>query len=132
MMKSGFFSKERLGGYTITDRGLKYSYEYILLNRDILVRLDQNGIVLVQAAPPCGTVLLRREYGEKFGKWMTFFLCGGKTYCNFPVPGSERPAATRVEYLPEQAVYRHTYEALEIETRILSPRGAGTPSVRSK
>ena len=66
MMKSGFFSKERLGGYIITDRDLKYSYEYILLNRDILVRLDQNGIVLVQAAPPCGTVLLRREYWEKF------------------------------------------------------------------
>lgn len=87
MMKSGFFSKERLGGYIITDRDLKYSYEYILLNRDILVRLDQNGIVLVQAAPPCGTVLLRREYGEKFSKWMTFFLCGGKTYCNFPRAG---------------------------------------------
>ena len=125
MMKSGFFSKERLGGYIITDRDLKYSYEYILLNRDILVRLDQNGIVLVQAAPPCGTVLLRREYGEKFSKWMTFFLCGGKTYCNFPVPGYERPVASKVGYLPEQAVYRHTYEALEIETHIFVPARGG-------
>ena len=89
MMKSGYFNQSRLGGYTITDPNLKYSYQYNLLNRDILVQLDQNGPVYIQAAPPGGIVLLRREHGEKFSKWLTFFRCGGKMYSNFARPGTE-------------------------------------------
>ena len=118
MMKSGYFNQSRIGGYTITDPHLKYSYQYNLLNRDILVQLDQNGPVYIQAAPPGGIVLLRREHGEKFSKWLTFFRCGGKIYSNFAHPGAECPKSTEINFLPEKAVYRYIYEDIASETEL--------------
>ena len=100
-MRSGYFDKQRLGGYTITDPDLKYSYQYNLLNGDIHVKLDQNGPISVQAAPPCGLVLLRREQGEKFAKWLTFVRVGGKLYSNFARPGTERILMTRAPVGPQ-------------------------------
>lgn len=125
MMKSGYFNQNRLGGYTITDPDLKYSCQYNLLNDDILVRLDQDGLSYIQAAPPGGIVLLRREYGEKFSKWLTFFRCGGKTYSNFARPGTERPEKTEISFLPEKAVYRYIYKGIAMETELFVPAKGG-------
>ena len=124
-MRSGYFDKQRLGGYTITDPDLKYSYQYNLLNGDIHVKLDQNGPISVQAAPPCGLVLLRREQGEKYSKWLTFVRVGGKLYSNFARPGTERPQKTEISFLPERAQYRYEYAGLRLVTTLFVPARGG-------
>lgn len=121
MMKSGFFNRERQGGYTIENPDLIGAYEYNLMGRDMLVCLDQNGFVKIQAYPPDDILLLRREQGEKYGKWLTFIVKSGRIYCNFNRPADEEAESCKIEYLPEKAVYRYRYPSFEIATTIFVP-----------
>lgn len=120
-MKSGFFNKDRIGGYTITNPDLKYAYEYNLVSDKMLVQLDQNGPIKIQANPPEDIVLIQRNYCEKYSKWLTYFEIDGKKYCNFARPYGEKPKDTKITYLPEKAVYTYNYGKFIIETTVFIP-----------
>ena len=128
-MKSGYF-EEREGGYTIVDPDLTTSYEYNLLGEDILVCLDQNGIVKIQANPPEDILFLRRESKEKYSQWLTFVVSEGKRYCNFRCPGTERPKSCKISFFPEKAVYKYDFEDFCFLTTVFAPKkGASAVSV---
>lgn len=118
--ESGFFNIEREGGYTITNDNLITPYQYYLLGKNVLVCLDQNGIEKVQVSPPEGAVFVRRDNGEKYSKWLTFIVYGGKKYCNFSRPSQVRPNRYTVEFLPEKAVYTAVYNDFSVETEIFA------------
>lgn len=119
-MKSGYFNYKKQGGYTITDPDIKGSYEYNLLGKNMLICLDQNGFSKIQAYPPEDLVLIRRENGEKYSKWLTFIVCDGKKYCNFFRPGGEKPIVSEIEFLPEKAVYRYGFDKFKTETTVFA------------
>lgn len=120
-MKSGYFNYDRAGGYTIIDPDLSGSYGYNLMGRDVLIALDQNGIIKIQAYPPNDVLFVRREGAEKYSKWLTFVVSEGKTYCNFNRPGLVRPIESKVEFLPEKAIYTHIFEELRLQTTVFAP-----------
>ena len=121
-MENGHFDQERDGGFIITNPNIKYSYEYNLVSEDILIALDQNGPIKAQAKPPADLVFFRREYGEKFSKWITFIKVNGKVYSSFARPSTEKPLKTRISYLPERVKYYYEYDGLNVCTEVFVPK----------
>ena len=72
--KYGYFDLNRHGTYVITHpEELNYPWEYIYQNRDVLLRVDQFGLVNCQAHPPHDIMLFRREQSDRYSKWNTLF-----------------------------------------------------------
>ena len=111
--KYGYFDLNRHGTYVITHpEELNYPWEYIYQNRDVLLRVDQFGLVNCQAHPPHDIMLFRREQSDRYSKWNTLFRSpqfnGGIPFSGFRSPldvfFGEQPVA-KIVFSPEKAVY---------------------------
>ena len=62
--------KNELGGYMIDKLPDAGNYEYILKNDEILIKLDQYGIITAQINPPVGEAVFKREErNREFAQW---------------------------------------------------------------
>ena len=84
----GKFSKKP-GGYRIEKLPEAGNYEYIYKNDEILVKVDQYGIITAQINPPVGEAVFKREERE-VGSPV-------KAYFSATAPGSP-PARTEKAY----------------------------------
>ena len=127
----GFFKDK--GTYVITDDDMDSPWEYIYQNSDILLRVDQNGPVNVQSKPPSDIFLFKREFTEKYSKWLVYIRDGEKIYCNLRRPEfislSNRPKIS-VEFSPECAVYEYAYGELKTKTEFFIPKAGAQVIMR--
>lgn len=122
MAKKGFFTTER-GGYEITDHKVRGDWQYIYQNKDVLLRVDQCGIAMIQANPVNDIYLLKRDGDERFSKWIVWVQKeGGKFQSNFAYPNPYAPKNGRIRFLPEKAVYEYEYEGFTLSTELFLPR----------
>lgn len=120
--KKGFFTKEA-AGYQINDRKVRGDWEYIYQNRDILLKTDQFGVVVVQANPVNDIFLLRRDGSEKYSKWRVWVRKDEGTYVsNFAYPNTVEPKDGYIRFLPEKAEYYYEFEGFTVKTEIFIPR----------
>ena len=127
--KYGYFDLNRHGTYVITHpEELNYPWEYIYQNRDVLLRVDQFGLVNCQAHPPHDIMLFRREQSDRYSKWNTLFRSpqfnGGIPFSGFRSPldvfFGEQPVA-KIVFSPEKAVYEYDYGTHAVRTTVFLP-----------
>lgn len=121
----GKFLTEKPGTYNITSIPARASWEYIYENKDILLRVDQYGVVNAQGNPPNDIVLFKRERSEKASPWLTWIFspdCGMTPVNNFAFPQSEKPSNQSVIFSPEKAEYFFEYKEFSVKTEIFIPR----------
>ena len=82
--------KEELGGYTINKLPDAGNYEYILKNDEILIKLDQYGIMTAQINPPVGEAVFKREEREMGSPVKVLISDGEKVYENFGVLSADK------------------------------------------
>lgn len=136
----GYFDLQKHGTYVITHpESLNYPWEYIYQNRDVLLRVDQFGLVNCQARPPHDIMLFRRELSDRYSKWNMLFKCaefnGGIPFSNFQSPLNAYFSVTpegRIEFSPEKAVYRYDFGTHEVETTVFLPFHGTAVVMRTK
>lgn len=125
---TGKFDYSNDATYTVTGTEFFGSrYEHILYNKDILVKLDQNGIDRVQADPTAGMFVVDR--GESvYSKWLCFIRDGKNTLVNFARPSFAGKTAKKysVTYAPEKATYTAVYGGITVQTEFFVPRHGHT------
>ncbi len=104
-----------LGSYEITSLPGVGSYEYIYKNDELLVKVDQFGIILAQIKPPVGEALVKREMRENSSPVKVYFELEGKVHHNFDVFAAD---SLRITYRPEKAQYSLTFGDLEVITEL--------------
>ena len=121
MNKKGFFTEEK-GGYEITDYKVRGDWQYIYQNKDVLLRVDQCGVAMIQANPVNDIYLLKRDGDERFSKWIVWIgKDGGEFQSNFAYPKPHAPKNGRIRFLPEKATYWYEYDGFEVETELFIP-----------
>lgn len=118
-------------GYEITNLNLPSAWEYIYQNRDILLKVDQNGPVYIQADPPGDIMMMRRENAQNFSNWIVWINEEGKEpFNNFFRPTAncadcaQQPEAFSVRFLPEKATYAFERNGLRLCTEFaIAPTG---------
>ena len=119
----GYFDEEIKGGYIITaPQKLISSWEYIYENGNVLLKVDQNGPVFVQANPVKDIVLLKREWNEKDPKWnidILFESPGGRIKTS--VFGVNKGGKRIVRYYPDRAEYETVIDQLKILATLFVP-----------
>ncbi len=122
MSKNGFFTNER-GGYEITDHKVRGDWQYIYQNKDVLLRVDQCGVAMIQANPVNDVYLLKREGDERFSKWIVWVKKDdGEFQSNFAYPNPHAPKNGRIRFLPEKATYVYEYDGFILSTELFVPR----------
>ncbi len=115
-MKSfGHFLKE-YGCYEITELPKVGSYEYILKNEELLIKLDQFGLIMAQINPPIGEALVKREKRETSSPIQVYFETDGKIFHNFDVFHADK---LNIVYRPHVASYTLLFGTLEVITDIM-------------
>ena len=119
----GYFDDKCKGGYVITEsQKLISSWEYIYENGDILLKVDQNGPVFVQANPVKDIVLLKREWNEKDSKWNLDILAeSSDATIKTSVFGSSYEGKRIVRYYPDHAEYETVVGDLKILATLFVP-----------
>ena len=117
MQTYGTFKNEA-GGFTITKLPPVGSYEYILKNDDILVKLDQFGLITAQINPPVGEAVFKREEREVGSPVKTYFSDGSGLFSNFDVFRADK---LTVDFTPQIAAYTITFGKTEVKTEIFVP-----------
>ena len=112
--KYGVFAKE-LGGYIIEKLPEAGNYEYIYKNDELLVKVDQYGIVTVQINPPIGETVFKREEREIGSPVKTYFSDGANVYDNFD---ALRADELNIKFLPEKATYELLFGKTKVVTEI--------------
>lgn len=135
----GHFNLNKPASYTLTDGDkLNSPWYYIYNNRKVLLYVDQNGPVKVQYQPPNGILPIKREMGENESKWQVWItskdLNGGVPVSNFHSPSLrhdlKKPAFT-VDWSPEKAVYKASYDEADIITEIFVPSDKATVCMKT-
>lgn len=115
--------------YTIKENGVVEiysqemitSWEYIYTNPNVLLKVDQNGIISAQNKPPQDIILFQRSKGEKTSPWLVYIKdkTNGECFSNFGFPvfsvNSSKPD-TLIRFSPEKAEYHFKYRNIEITT----------------
>lgn len=111
------------GGYMITDTAVEGNWEYIYQNRDVLLRVDQFGVVNAQANPVNDIMLFRRETNEKYSKWRVWVQREDETPVNnFAYPRiSVKPQDGYIKFLPQKAEYFYDFGSFTIFTEVFIP-----------
>ena len=110
----GKFS-DKLGGYTIGKLPDAGNYEYIYKNDEILVKVDQYGIVTAQINPPVGEAVFKREEREVGSPVKVYFSDGKSVYNNFDVLRADN---VMIEFLPEKSTYSLTFGKTKVVTEV--------------
>ncbi len=110
----GKFSKKP-GGYRIEKLPEAGNYEYIYKNDEILVKVDQYGIITAQINPPVGEAVFKREEREVGSPVKTYFSDGESVFNNFDVLRADK---LTIDFLPEKSIYRLTFCKTEVVTEL--------------
>lgn len=110
----GKFSKKP-GGYRIEKLPEAGSYEYIYKNDEILVKVDQYGIITAQINPPVGEAVFKREEREVGSPVKAYFSDGESVFNNFDVLRADK---LTIDFLPEKSIYRLTFGKTEVVTEL--------------
>lgn len=110
----GKFSKKP-GGYRIEKLPEAGNYEYIYKNDEILVRVDQYGIITAQINPPVGEAVFKREEREVGSPVKVYFSDGESVFNNFDVLRADK---LTIDFLPEKSIYRLTFGKTEVVTEL--------------
>lgn len=110
----GKFSKKS-GGYRIEKLPDAGNYEYIYKNDEILVKVDQYGIVTAQINPPVGEAVFKREEREVGSPVKVYFSDGENVFNNFDVLRADK---LTIDFLPEKSTYRLTFGKTEVVTEL--------------
>lgn len=110
----GKFSKKP-GGYRIEKLPEAGNYEYIYKNDEILVKVDQYGIITAQINPPVGEAVFKREEREVGSPVKAYFLDGESVFNNFDVLRADK---LTIDFLPEKSIYRLTFGKTEVVTEL--------------
>ncbi len=106
---------ERLGTYTMTSLPSAGNYEYILKNDQLLLKLDQYGLVTAQINPPVGEAAFKREERENRSPVCVFISENGKVYNNFDVLSADE---VRIDFASEKATYILGFEKTKVITDV--------------
>ena len=106
---------ERLGTYTMTSLPSAGNYEYILKNDELLLKLDQYGIITAQINPPAGEAAFKREERENRSPVCVFISENGKVYSNFDVLSSSR---VKIDFAPEKVTYDLDFDHTNVVTDV--------------
>ena len=110
----GKFSKKP-GGYRIEKLPEAGNYEYIYKNDEILVKVDQHGIITAQINPPVGEAVFKREEREVGSPVKVYFSDGESVFNNFDVLRADK---LTIDFLPEKSIYRLTFGKTEVVTEL--------------
>lgn len=110
----GKFSKKP-GGYRIEKLPEAGNYEYIYKNDEILVKVDQYGIITAQINPPVGEAVFKREEREVGSPVKAYFSDGESVFNNFDVLRADK---LTIDFLPEKSIYRLTFGKTEVITEL--------------
>lgn len=110
----GKFSKKP-GGYRIEKLPEAGNYEYIYKNDEILVKVDQHGIITAQINPPVGEAVFKREEREVGSPVKAYFSDGESVFNNFDVLRADK---LTIDFLPEKSIYRLTFGKTEVVTEL--------------
>ncbi len=110
----GKFS-DKLGGYRIEKLPDAGNYEYIYKNDEILVKVDQYGLVTAQINPPVGEAVFKREEREVGSPVKAYFSDGENVFNNFDALRADN---VMIEFLPEKSTYRLTFGKTEVITEL--------------
>ena len=110
----GKFSKKP-GGYRIEKLPEAGNYEYIYKNNEILVKVDQYGIITAQINPPVGEAVFKREEREVGSPVKAYFSDGESVFNNFDVLRADK---LTIDFLPEKSIYRLTFGKTEVVTEL--------------
>lgn len=110
----GKFSKKP-GGYRIEMLPEAGNYEYIYKNDEILVKVDQYGIITAQINPPVGEAVFKREEREVGSPVKVYFSDGESVFNNFDVLRADK---LTIDFLPEKSIYRLTFGKTEVVTEL--------------
>lgn len=112
--KYGKFA-DKLGGYRIEKLPDAGNYEYIYKNDEILVKVDQYGIVTAQINPPVGEAVFKREEREVGSPVKAYFSDGENIFNNFDALRADN---VMIEFLPEKSTYRLTFGKTKVITEL--------------
>ena len=112
--KYGKFA-DKLGGYIIDKLPDAGNYEYIYKNDEILVKVDQYGVVAVQINPPVGEAVFKREEREVGSPVKALISDGERVFDNFGVLTADKLMIT---FLPEKSTYSLTFGKTKVETEV--------------
>ena len=110
--------KNELGGYMLDKLPDAGNYEYILKNDEILIKLDQYGIITAQINPPVGEAVFKREEREIGSPVKVLISDGEKVYDNFGVLSADK---LTIDFLPSLSTYSLTFGETVVKTDILVP-----------
>lgn len=110
----GKFSKKP-GGYRIEKLPEAGNYEYIYKNDEILVKVDQYGIITAQINPPVGEAVFKREEREVGSPVKVYFSDGESVFNNFDALRADK---LTIDFLPEKSIYRLTFGKTEVVTEL--------------
>ena len=110
----GKFSKNP-GGYRIEKLPEAGNYEYIYKNDEILVKVDQYGIITAQINPPVGEAVFKREEREVGSPVKAYFSDGESVFNNFDALRADK---LTIDFLPEKSIYRLTFGKTEVVTEL--------------
>lgn len=110
----GKFSKKP-GCYRIEKLPEAGNYEYIYKNDEILVKVDQYGIITAQINPPVGEAVFKREEREVGSPVKAYFSDGESVFNNFDVLRADK---LTIDFLPEKSIYRLTFGKTEVVTEL--------------
>lgn len=110
----GKFAK-KLGGYIIDKLPDAGNYEYIYKNNEILLKVDQYGVVAAQINPPIGEVVFKREEREVGSPIKVLISDGERVFDNFSVLTADK---LKIAFLPEKATYSLTFGKTNVITEV--------------
>lgn len=120
--KKGSFTEEK-GGYELVDYKVRGDWQYIYQNKDVLLRVDQCGVAMIQANPVNDIYLVKRDGDERFSKWIVWVKKeGGEFQSNFAYPNPHAPKNGRIRFLPEKATYTYEYDGFTLTTELFIPQ----------
>ena len=135
----GSFNLNKHASYTLTNgEALKGPWYYLYQNKKILLYVDQNGPVKIQHQPPFGNMLIKREMGEIYSKWLVWIQADnvndGVPVSNFNNPklsfNGETPKFW-AEWTPETATYHALFKNAEIVTELFVPQDTATVCMKT-
>ncbi len=112
--KYGEFS-EKLGGYKIEKLPDAGNYEYIYKNDEILVKVDQYGVITAQINPPVGEAVFKREERELGSPVKVCISDGENVFGNFDALRSD---SVMIDFLPEKSTYSLTFGKTKVVTEV--------------
>lgn len=127
----GKFNMEEGASFTLNTLDIEVPWEFIYQNRNILLKVDQNGPVYAQANPPQDIMLFKRQPHQKYSSWLVWIksdeINEGRAFNNFFRPilmdiPDVQPQNIEITYRAEDVTYSFEIDKLKIETQLWVPK----------